>query len=94
MPWINTQHFDFARGAFAKAFQDLDRCGLASPVRSQQGEVLTGFNVEIDAAHSRYVAVVLLEPSHPNGSPLHRPSSPRGQALGASGGDSALVARP
>jgi hypothetical protein len=61
---IKTENCDFASGARAQAFQDLDCRRFSGTVRSQQAENFSGPNLEVDPFHSMHFAVRLLQTLH------------------------------
>src|SRR5439155_4578783 len=86
----------------SEPLQDLDRGGLARPVRPQEGEDLSGRNRQVDALDGLEVAVGLAEPTDLDGwvghggLACHTPSSAsnRGVPTGAGDREGALRARP
>ena len=58
---IPAEHCDLAGRGLPEPFEDLDRGGLAGPVRPEEREDLSGGDLEIDACHSFERAVALAE---------------------------------
>ena len=61
---ILAEHRHRAAVPVAVTLEDLDRGGLASPVRAQQREHLAAADVQVDAVDSDRRAVALAEPAH------------------------------
>ncbi len=64
---IPPEHPHLAPGAAPVALEDLDRRGLAGPVRPEQAEHLPALDGEGDAAHGLHVAVRLAQVCHLDG---------------------------
>src|SRR5262249_54783021 len=58
------EHGHLAAVAGAVPLQDLDRGGLARPVRPEQGEDLAPADVQVDAVHGPHARVGLHQPAH------------------------------
>src|SRR4051812_30548814 len=79
---IVAEHRHVAGAPLAIALEDLDRRGLAGPVRAEQPEDLSSDQLEGDAAYGLVVAVALAQLAHldggvGHGSEIRRPHRPR-----------------
>ena len=64
---IEAEHRHGARGGGAQPFEDLDECGLAGAVRTEQADDLAGaFDGQVEAAKRVHRAVGLLQTPHLN----------------------------
>ena len=55
--WVPTEHLDRACVTVPVALEDLERCGLACSVGTQQGEHLTTLHGERDVVDCQHLAV-------------------------------------
>ena len=60
--WVKAEHFDRAAIAGPESLQDLQRGGLAGPVRPEQGDDLALLDAKADVAHGLHRAVALAQP--------------------------------
>ena len=60
---VVAEHADLAAVPVPVALEDLDRGCLPRSVRAEQGEDLTGPDIELDAAHSGYARIALDQPA-------------------------------